>query len=122
MSNIPLTKIEEDEEIMEEEKLVCKFEHYKIYTDPRNYIVRDGRTETRNKGVFRVGKALGYHRTLTDALEDIYQMSLKDKVVNSKTLENLAKAVENYHTEFMKGIIGLKQLETVDLSGLGERR
>lgn len=122
MSNIPITKIEEDEEeITENEKLVCKFEHWKIYTDPRNYIVVDSRTETKRKGVFRKGEVLGYHRTLTDALEDIYEAGLKEKVMNSKTVENLAKAVENYHREFMDRIKGLKQLETVDLSGYAER-
>jgi len=122
MSNIPLTKIEEDEEIMEKEKLVLKFDHYKIYADPRNYIVADSRTESRRNGVFRRGEALGFHRTLSDALEDIYEMGLKDKVTNSKTVENLAKAIESYHNDFLDKIKALKQLETVNLEGLREAR
>jgi hypothetical protein len=117
-----ITKLEtEDEEISDEEKMVCKVGIWKIYTDPRNYIVRDSRTERTKDGIRHVGRVAGYHRTLTDALEDIYQMNLKEKVADSRTIENLAKVVKSYHQEFMDGIKGLKELESVDLSSMRER-
>ena len=81
-----------------EEKKVCEFYGYTIYSDKRQYIC--------------VGPVLTtYQRTLTDCFSRIRETELRFTVAGSKDLDDVIDRLKAFDVNFEKLLAPLKKLE-----------
>lgn len=99
-------KIVDIEEKPETDRFVCKILDYKIYATKDQYTVRDF-----SEGQKKVGRFMGFHRKLVDALEEILEDGERRSTLDSKTIEKVIENIIEFNKKFYKLMEPLRKLE-----------
>ena len=92
------------------EYYVCKIENFKISVTSRQYKVNFPDI-TKTDGKIKEGPFLGYYPTLIDAIKDIKDQLMRNKIKGSETLPEVMKRLEEFNIEFKEIMKKLKVLE-----------
>lgn len=104
-----MSKVKENVDVEEEEdgNFICEVMGYRVLGSSNQYTLLGPKKDKKSKTF----PLIGYHRTFSDALDDVREQMMRLRLVGSGTLDKAIESLNQFNKEWNKAIAPLKNLE-----------